>query len=89
MSETSQAEDRISTAFLFQSSLSMLLPRTRAFCFFDHLVTVTRSSMGTSLISALEEGILWNSTSGRIDGVEGEKDDCLIGDEEGLASGLI
>lgn len=45
--------------------------------------------MGTSLISALEEGILWNSTSGRIDGVEGEKDDCLIGDEEGLASGLI
>lgn len=81
VSETSQPAARISTAFLFQSSVfPEPLPGIRTLFFLDHLVSVTRSSTCTSLTSGLEECMLCNSTMGRM-GLDGENDDSRLGDE--------
>nr|GME17582.1 hypothetical protein CR513_24113 [Ipomoea batatas] len=89
VSEISRPVECISVAFVFQLSIFSRIPGIRALCFFDHLVMVTRSSTGTSLTSALEGWKLCTSTNGIIEGVEEENDDRLLGDEWGLASGLI
>lgn len=87
---TSQSEDWASLSFFFQlSTFSEPFPGNRALCFLDHRVTVTRSSTCTSLTSNLEDGTFWNSTIGKAEEVEAEKESLLWGDEWVLFSGLI
>jgi len=77
-------------SFFFQlSTFSEPLPVNRALCFLDHLVMVTRSSTCTSLISILEKEILCKSVTGRVGGVEAEKEVLILGEEHELPSGLI
>jgi len=88
--EMSQNEDRQLDSLIFQlSPFSEPLPEKRALCFLDHLVMVTRSSTGTSLISILEKGKLLNSERGKEDGVEADKEGLKLGEEHELPSGLI
>lgn len=88
--EISQRAEWKLTAFLFQSSAFRLpLPGVLPLFFLDHLVIVTRSSTGTSLISCLEELIFCNSRMGWTDGAVRENDEILPGEDWMLLSGLI
>lgn len=90
VSETSQLVDRISKAFLFQSSqFPEPFPIVRDLFFLHHRVMVTRSSTCTSLTSCLEEWEFCHSALGNTVFVDEAKEFLSLGDECGLLSGLI
>jgi hypothetical protein len=88
VSVTSQVEDLDSIVFLFHSIIFVeFLSEPRDTCFLDHLVSVTRSSIWTSLISSLEKQLPISSTC--CTDTEREKEGLMLGEDDLLRSGLV
>lgn len=90
VSEISQADDRVSMSFFFQSSLPPdPFPGIRCcLLFFDHRVQITCSSTCTSLTPNLVPCVLCKPVIDRA-GVDVEKESLLFGEEQSLPSRLI